>query len=828
MQTHSASRRPDAYGRHGLRRAVTAIVVAAGMLAPASTSFAVPPRGAVLIPDQGLPAELQSTTMSSRTEVMAAGVTGLTKVGDTEPALDTPVLAFAQWRDIVFVGGKFTSVQRGTGAPLQSQPYLAAFDRATGTWIDTFRPQLDGTVWDMAVVGNTLIVGGQFTRVNGAANTTGLAALDPATGQLIPGWRGNVTLTGSSARPMVRAIDVEGPWAYIGGNFTRVTGPDGVAKSVGRMARVAVSNGAPSGSFLPNIGGTIYDIDATATKVYAVGKFTTVNGITQSRFTGLFASNGAVDTALRQKVDSDYDPNRTYQQGVLAVGDEIWITGSQHSTQVYRASDFSLIRNFGTVPWGDGQALAITGGRVYYGSHANDVTLMYSDPPSPIYTRSGWNTQGSTRSDPVKWLGAWDAGGDHRFIGEWYPQIGTQYGEGGWELFADSVGCLWAGGDFNRGSFDGNVARYVGGFAKFCPGDGIAPSVPAGVALSLRPDGVQLVWPASTDDRSGPISYDIFRDETMIATGLTNRTFLDPTGVGGSRYFIRAVDQAGNRSATTSVLLAQDGSSPTTPSDLVATLQPNNDVALTWSPASDNVGVTGYVVIRNGVDVQTVGQTSSTVTGQTAGAWTFQVAALDAAGNRSAASAPVTVTIAGADTTKPSTPQNLQATVQPNGDIVATWTASTDNVGVTAYAVYRNNVELFQVPGTTATITGLAAGNHYLQVQAIDAAGNRSSKTSPVMVTKAAAGDTTRPSTPGNLQAAVQPNGDIVATWTASTDNVGVTAYAVYRNNVELFQVPGTTATITGLAAGNHYLQVQAIDAAGNRSSKTSPVMVTK
>ena len=827
MPTRTAASRPTALGRGRARRAVVVAAVFVGLVGPATTSVAGPPRAAVLIPDQGLPAELQPTTMSPRTEVMAAGVTGVSFVGDTESALNTPVLAFAQWHDIVFVGGKFTNVQRGTGAPLQAQSYLAAFDRATGTWIDTFRPQLDGTVWDMAVVGDTLIIGGQFTKVNGVAGTQALAALDPATGQVLPGWRANVVLTGSTARPMVRAIDVEGPWAYIGGNFTRVTGPDNVTRNVGRLARVAVSNGTPNNAFVPNVNGTVYDIDATPTKIYAVGKFVSVNGITQSMFTGLFPNNGAVDTNLRQKVDADYVPSRTYQQAVLAVGNEVWISGSQHDTQVYRASDFSLVRNFGSVPWGDGQALAITGGRVYYGSHANDSTLMYSDPPAPIYTARGWNTQGSTRADPVKWIGSWDAGGSHRFIAEWYPQIGTQYGEGAWELFADSAGCLWAGGDFNRGSFDGNVARYVGGFAKFCPGDGIAPTVPSGVDVTLRADGVQLVWPASTDDRPGPVTYDIFRDDTMIATGLTNRTYLDPAGRNGSRYFVRAVDQAGNRSATTTVLLAQDSSSPSTPSGLQATLQPNNDVSLTWSPASDNVGVTGYVVVRNGVDVQTEAGTAATVTGQTAGTWSFQVAALDAAGNRSATSAAAVVTIAGADTTPPSTPQNLQAALQPNNDVALTWSAATDNVGVAAYAVLRNGTEVAQVAGPAATVTGLTPGTWSLQVQAIDTSGNRGNRTAPVSVTITGP-DVTKPTTPQNLQGAVQPNGDITLTWTASTDNVGVVAYAVYRNNVELQQVAGTAATITGLGAGNHYLQVQAIDAAGNRSSKTSPLLITK
>ena len=87
-------------------------------------------------------------------------------------------------------------------------------------------------------------------------------------------------------------------------------------------------------------------ITLVAGAVFWIGKktllVTAVNGVAQSMVTGLFPSNGAVDTALKQKVDADYRPAWTYQQAVLAVGDEVWITGSQHSTQVYRASDFSL------------------------------------------------------------------------------------------------------------------------------------------------------------------------------------------------------------------------------------------------------------------------------------------------------------------------------------------------------------------------------------------------------------------------------------------------------------------------------------------------------
>lgn len=811
--------------------ALTLIAACAVVASGASAAAApVPARPAAAIPDDGLPAEVQPVSMGSRTEVIAAGVAGVSTVGDSETQLQTPVLAFAEWGDVMFVGGKFTRVVRADGTTV-AQASLAAFDRRTGAWIESFRPVLDGAVWDLAIADGTLIVGGQFLSVNGAAGTRALAALDPATGQVLSGWKADIGITGTSQRAMVRAIDVEGAWIYVGGSFTRITGLDGVERVAGQLTKVAVSNGARSATFAPDVTGRVYDIDATASKVWVVGKFTAVNGIAQSMFTGLFPSNGAVDTALKKKVDADYRPAWTYQQAVLAVGDEVWITGSQHSTQVYRASDFSLLRAFGNSPWGDGQALAKVGDIVFNGNHATDGTKMWFDVPAPFYNGS-WNTRGTTGSSPVKWIGAWNAGGDHSYRTDWYTQAGTQYGEGAWELTGDADGCLWAGGDFNRGSYDGNTPRFAGGFVKFCPSDSTPPSVPDEVTVTVKAGGVQLVWPASTDDEPGAITYDVFRDDGVIASGLINRTHLDAEGTAASRYFIRAVDRTGNRSATTAVLrVPGDTSKPTPPTALVAVVNPDGSVSASWTASADDVGVTAYAVYRNGTELMQVSDVSATLTGLAAGTQYLQVQALDAAGNRSAKtpSTAVTIAAAGPDTSKPTTPKNLAASVQADGDVVATWSAASDNVGVTAYVVFANGVETARVSATSATLSGLAAKTWSIQVQAVDAAGNGSNRSAPVAVTVEPVGpDVTKPTTPKNVTAILQANGEVVMTWTAATDDVGVVAYAVYRNGVEVQQVTGTGATLTGLAAGSHSLQVQAIDAAANRGNKSAPITVVR
>ena len=84
------------------------------------------------------------------------------------------------------------------------------------------------------------------------------------------------------------------------------------------------------------------------------------------------------------------------------------------------------------------------------------------------------------------------------------------------------------------------------------------------------------------------------------------------------------------------------------------------------------------------------------------------------------------------DLTAPSTPTNLTSTPSA-GKIDLTWTASTDDVGVTNYIVRRNGTEIGTAPGTTYTDTTVGAGQTYTYtVQAADAAGNRSAESTPV------------------------------------------------------------------------------------------------
>lgn len=83
-------------------------------------------------------------------------------------------------------------------------------------------------------------------------------------------------------------------------------------------------------------------------------------------------------------------------------------------------------------------------------------------------------------------------------------------------------------------------------------------------------------------------------------------------------------------------------------------------------------------------------------------------------------------------------------------------------------------------------------------------------------------GDTTAPSVPGTPAATAASTTQINLSWTASTDNVGVTGYKIYRNGALLTTVTGTTYSNTGLTMGATYTyRVSAIDAAGNESAQS-------
>ncbi|NUY81426.1 fibronectin type III domain-containing protein [Flavobacterium sp. MAH-1] len=189
-----------------------------------------------------------------------------------------------------------------------------------------------------------------------------------------------------------------------------------------------------------------------------------------------------------------------------------------------------------------------------------------------------------------------------------------------------------------------------------------------------------------------------------------------------------------------------------------------------------------------------------------------------------------TITAGSTDTVAPSAPTNLAASGTTSTTTNLSWTASTDNVAVTGYDVYRNGAFLASSATTSYAATGLTASTTYtFYVRAKDAAGNISGNSNTVSVTTSAApADTTAPSAPTNLAASGTTQTATNLSWTASTDNVGVTGYDVYRNGSFLASTTTTSYAATGLTAATTYsFYVRAKDAAGNVSTNSNTVSVT-
>jgi chitodextrinase len=220
----------------------------------------------------------------------------------------------------------------------------------------------------------------------------------------------------------------------------------------------------------------------------------------------------------------------------------------------------------------------------------------------------------------------------------------------------------------------------------------------------------------------------------------------------------------------------------------------------------------------------TTTQPPTTLSGLSCGsAHTFEVDAFDAAGNASNRASVIGSTLACPDTQAPSAPTGVVASSRTATSIALIWNASTDNVGVVGYGLYRAYSATSSSSSTTGIFSGLTCNTNYtLAVDAYDAAGNRSNLTT-VMVATTACPDTTPPSAPTGLAASSVTQTGLALAWNASSDNVGVTSYDVYRNGTKVATATSNSSSQTGLTCGTSYtFGVVARDAAGNSSATAS------
>jgi len=656
--------------------------------------------------------------------------------GTQNDSLRSYIFAIEQIGDRIYVGGRFGDVTDGN--TIVERPYLAAFDAATGGWISSFTPDLNGSVNALQASpdGSRLFVGGDFSTINGQTASR-FAAIDPATGALDTAFAGALT-----SATVVRDFDIDGPWLYVVGGFNGVVSPVG-NNLANRAARFDWQTGNHDPNWRPMVsGGTPWGVAvSTADRVYLAGEFNMVDG---NSVTGGYAAVTKTDATYVPPSEpfpiNTTNTGRQYLYDVEVVNGFVFAGGSEHFVAVLNESDQSLHRFHYSRPKGDFQDFEVVGDRVYAGCHcradavidSSDDVLWFSPPPPGIQNGTVDITNDNT------WITAFSAV-TGEVDGSFNPPI-TAIRSGVWAIHGSPDGCLWAGGDIT-----GSGGQAADNLVRLCDPSAIdteRPSVPGRpIAGAQSADSVDLTWNPSTDNVA-VTGYNVYDADTnqIVATSATNNVTV--TGLTGTNvFYTRAFDAAGNvswRSGTTTIVIGQaaDTERPSVPGRPIAGAEGADTLDLSWNPSTDNVAVTGYNIYDADTNqiVATSATNSTTLTGLAPGTLRLYTRAVDGAGNISWRSGTTTISFTGGgDNERPSPPTGLTVAGVDAGSVDLTWNPSSDNVGVTGYNIYdyTDGQIVATVASPVATVTGLS-GSNTLYVKAFDATGNTSWRSNTV------------------------------------------------------------------------------------------------
>ncbi|HEX5826166.1 MAG TPA: M12 family metallo-peptidase [Candidatus Limnocylindrales bacterium] len=378
-----------------------------------------------------------------------------------------------------------------------------------------------------------------------------------------------------------------------------------------------------------------------------------------------------------------------------------------------------------------------------------------------------------------------------------------------------------------------------------------SPAV-AGVTIRLSESSTSRVshlvdtTPATADLKDAPL--------------LVGKSLRDP--VSGLTIKTVSVSSAGV------VVSVTEGVAPSAPGSLAASATSTPKVDLSWTAATDNVGVKSYKVTRNGSAVATVNAPATTWSDSSVGygtAYTYTVAAVDTSGNTGAAASKAVTTPANPSPTPtptptpaptatpspdptptpeptaspdpsptpvpsatpapgpedphaPSAPEPLSATAGIT-TVTLTWGAATGKDPIGGYEVTRNGSKVATLDPNLLTWKDsrrAPSTSYTYAVTAIDTAFRASAASSITIRTKA---DTIRPSRPRYFRVAARYGGGYVKfAWSRSTDNVKVARYRIYREGRSTYVRSTTGTSIKMWVRKGYRYYVRAIDSSGNRS----------
>jgi fibronectin type 3 domain-containing protein len=313
----------------------------------------------------------------------------------------------------------------------------------------------------------------------------------------------------------------------------------------------------------------------------------------------------------------------------------------------------------------------------------------------------------------------------------------------------------------------------------------------------------------------------IAADEVSLSAQANLQTYYTTTGVGYYNTLVSPPDIV----------------APSIPTKLQGTAG-YTQASVSWTASTDNVGVAGYNVIRDGVWIANSAETTFDDSGLTSSTtYHYQVQAFDLAGNTSASSQTLSLTTA--DNIPPTSPTNIIATGVSCQEINVSWSPAQDTSGLAAYRIFRgtslaNLVQVATRNGTTLSYKDYPLNpstTYYYGIEAVDSSGNVSPMSAPL-----ASGLTmTLPNAPSHVTATAVSGKQINVAWTETIPPNGlpIAAYHIFRGTMpgHLSQIATRTSTsytdMSLTPSTTYYYEVQATDSGGNVSPISLPAAAT-
>jgi PKD repeat protein len=423
--------------------------------------------------------------------------------------------------DTVYAVGKFDTARPAGAAPgVNTVPRsnILAYSLSTGKLITSFAPSLNAEAFSIAASpdGSRIYVGGSFNQVNGAS-VWRIAALNATNGQLI------TSFLPKPAGP-VRAIVATDTSVYMGGLFSTV----GTDQRPG-VAEASAANGAVT-AFAPQVtGGRVNGLVLSPDKTQLIigGQFTAINGSSNPGY-GL-GSVSTADGSLLPFATNNTVRNANTQAAITSLssdGDSFYGTGYVFGAGGNLEGAFRANFNGGTVDWiedchGDSYSVKPLGDVVYVASHSHYCGNIGGFPQTDPW---GFHRALAFSKTPTGTV-TQDIYGYPSFTGNpapsllnWFPDLdtgkATTQNQGPWTVDGTSKYVIM-GGEFLNVN---NTPQQ--GLVRFAVSS-VAPNVqgPRVTGLRFNPTltstvsgTVRIRWAANWDRDNSNLKYEVFRD----------------------------------------------------------------------------------------------------------------------------------------------------------------------------------------------------------------------------------------------------------------------------------------------------------------------------